>query len=66
MTHYHLINPKDPAKGTYDGWLLFFDEMADAPPSLQSLAYKIILDKMVGNHKLHSKVRMVAAGNHRR
>lgn len=58
------IDPNDPSKGNYQGWLIFFDEMPDAPPSLQSLAYKIILDKMVGNHKLHKKVMMAAAGNH--
>ena len=58
-----LIDPKDPAKGTYAGWLVFFDELPDAPPAIQSLAYKVILDKVVGDKPLHKKVLMAAAGN---
>lgn len=45
------------------GWLLFFDEFNSAPKSVQAAAYKIILDKMVGMHRLHSNVVMAAAGN---
>ena len=39
--------PKDKA-----GWVLFFDEIVSAPKSIISAAYKIILDRMVGNHKI--------------
>lgn len=47
----------------YEGWLLFLDEMNSAPPAVQAAAYKIVLDRAVGNHKLHPNVLMVCAGN---
>ena len=47
----------------YDGWLIFFDEMNVAGRSLQAIAYKVLLDRMIGEHKLHPNVVMVAAGN---
>ena len=46
-----------------DGWLLFLDECNGAPKATQLAAYKLILDRMVGNHKLHPKVAIAAAGN---
>lgn len=52
----------EPPKGK-NGWILFFDEINSAPLSVQAASYKIILDRMVGNHKLHPKVAIVAAGN---
>lgn len=53
-------------KGTgkhYAGWLLFLDELPTAPPAVQAAAYKLILDRMVGNHMLHKKLAIVGAGN---
>ena len=50
--------PKDS-----NGWLLFMDELNSAPISVQKAAYKLILDRMVGNHNLHPEVYIVAAGN---
>ena len=47
----------------YAGWLVLLDEMNSAAPAVIAAAYKIILDRMVGQHKLHSSVYMVAAGN---
>ena len=47
----------------YSGWLILFDEITSAPPSIQAASYKIILDRMVGNHKLHKNVALMAAGN---
>ena len=47
----------------YDGWLILFDEFNSAPLAVQAAAYKIILDKEVGMHKLHKRVRMICAGN---
>ena len=47
----------------YDGWLLFFDELTSADKTKQGAAYKIILDRMVGQEKLNSKAYCVAAGN---
>jgi len=47
----------------YKGWLLFLDELTSAPQMVQAAAYKVILDRQVGEHDLHEKVRIVAAGN---
>jgi len=46
-----------------DGYLIFFDEITAAPPAIQAAAYKVILDRMIGNHKLHPRALMMAAGN---
>lgn len=60
--------PKDiPIEGDtipvgYNGWLLFLDEMNTAPKAVQAAAYKL-LDRMVGQTKLHSQVYIAAAGN---
>lgn len=53
----------DPIPSGYAGWLILFDELTSAAPSIQAASYKIILDRMVGNHKLHKNVAMMAAGN---
>lgn len=45
------------------GWLLFLDEFSSAPKSVQAPAYKLVLDRMVGQNKLHPNVAIVAAGN---
>lgn len=45
------------------GWLMFLDEATSAPPSIQAAAYKLVLDRMVGSHRLHSKCAIVLAGN---
>lgn len=55
--------PKNPDGSEKEGWLLFLDEMNAAPKSVQAAAYKLILDKMVGQHHLHERVAIVAAGN---
>lgn len=47
----------------FEGWLIFLDEFPSAPRSVQAAAYKLILDRMVGQHRLHEKVFIVAAGN---
>jgi len=46
-----------------NGWFLFLDEFNSAPKSVQAAAYKLILDRKVGQHDLHERVRVVAAGN---
>ena len=48
-----------------DGWVLFLDELSSAPMSVQSAAYKLALDREVGQHKLHPNVHIVCAGNRR-
>ena len=47
----------------YKGWLVFLDELPSAAPSVQAAAFKLILDKMVGQRKLHSHALIAAAGN---
>lgn len=46
-----------------DGWLVFMDELSSASNSVQAASYKFMLDRMVGQYKLHSNVAIVAAGN---
>jgi hypothetical protein len=46
-----------------EGWLVFFDEMSSAPKQMQAAAYKVVLDRMVGQRKLHPKVLLACAGN---
>ena len=52
-----------PIPEGYDGWLLLLDELNSAAPSTQAAAYKLILDRMVGQHKLHDNVYIIACGN---
>jgi hypothetical protein len=47
----------------YNGWLLFFDEANSAPKAVQAAAYKVILDRMIGQRSLHKNCALVAAGN---
>lgn len=47
----------------FDGWMLFLDEMNSAPKNVQAAAYKLILDRMVGQDHLHQQVVVGAAGN---
>lgn len=47
----------------YDGWLLFLDEFNSADRDIQKAAYKLVLDRQVGQHRLHPKVQVVCAGN---
>ena len=53
----------DPIPDGYKGWLLFFDEINTAAQLIQAASYKILLDRMVGEHKLHPKLIMACAGN---
>jgi shikimate kinase len=45
------------------GWMLFLDEFNSAAKSVQAASYKLILDHMVGQHKLHEQCVISAAGN---
>jgi hypothetical protein len=45
------------------GWLLLLDEFNSSPMATQAAAYKLVLDKMVGMHKLHKRCVVMAAGN---
>lgn len=46
-----------------NGWLLFLDEINSASLSTQAAAYKLVLDRQVGQYKLHENVAIVCAGN---
>jgi hypothetical protein len=46
-----------------DGWLLFLDEFNSASKAVQAASYKLILDRMTGQKKLHANVGIVGAGN---
>lgn len=61
MQHFPIEGDRVP--DGYSGWLLFLDEATSAPPAIQAAAYKLILDRMVGSHRLHKKVAIVCAGN---
>lgn len=52
-----------PIPTGFNGWLLLLDELNSASQSVQAAAYKLILDRMVGQHKLHSNVAIIACGN---
>ncbi|RLB94667.1 MAG: ATP-binding protein [Deltaproteobacteria bacterium] len=60
--HFPLQELDTPPSG-FDGWLLFLDEFSSAPLAVQAAAYKLVLDRQVGKHKLHKKVAIVCAGN---
>lgn len=47
----------------YEGWLLFLDEFNSASRATQAAAYRVILDREIGQHKLHNNCFVVAAGN---
>lgn len=53
----------DPVPEGYNGWLLFLDEFNSAPPAVQAAAYRVVLDRSIGNYHLHKNVALVCAGN---
>lgn len=53
----------DPIPDGFSGWLLFLDELPSAAPATQAAAYKLILDRMIGQYHLHKNVAIIAAGN---
>lgn len=56
--------PINPETGKpYSGWLVLFDEFDSAVQAVQAAAYKVVLDRQVGQHDLHPMVFLIAAGN---
>lgn len=53
----------DPLPKGKTGWLLFLDEFNSAPLGVQAAAYRLILDRQVGQYDLHKNVAIIAAGN---
>lgn len=47
----------------FKGWLLLLDEFNSALPSVQAAAYKLILNKQVGQFDLHKNCWIMACGN---
>lgn len=45
------------------GWMVFLDEFNSASKAVSAASYKLILDKMTGQHNLHENVVLTAAGN---
>jgi len=52
-----------PIPDGYNGFLVFLDEFNSSSMAVQAAAYKVLLDKMVGQHALHPKTVMICAGN---
>lgn len=46
-----------------DGWMLFLDEMPAAIKQVQAASFKLILDRMTGQHRLNQRCVITAAGN---
>lgn len=53
----------DPLPEGYNGWLLLLDELTNAPNMVQGAAYKVTLDRMIGQIPLHENCVIAAAGN---
>ena len=45
------------------GVLLFFDEISSCTKNIQAAAYQVILDRVIGDTKLHPNTTIVCAGN---
>lgn len=53
----------DPVPEGYNGWLIFLDELSSASEEVMAASYGLLLGHRVGNHKIHPKARIAAAGN---
>lgn len=53
----------DEIPAGYNGWMIFFDEMTSGAKMVQAACYKVCLDRMVGQKRLHENAYCVAAGN---
>lgn len=53
----------DPLPEGKQGWILLLDEFNSAAKAVQASAYKIVLDRMVGQTQLHENCFIVCAGN---
>lgn len=52
-----------PIPEGYKGWLIILEEFNSANEAMMASAYKLLLDHMVGQRKLHPKVFKIACGN---
>lgn len=49
--------------GTEDPAILLLDELSDAPPSMQSALYQLVLDRRIGDWRAPDALYIAAAGN---
>jgi hypothetical protein len=62
-TKYIPLKDLDKIPDGKSGWLICFEEMNSASLSTQAASYRVILDREIGDHKVHPKAFMMAAGN---
>ena len=55
--------PSNEFASEFDTVVLFLDELNSAPPSVQAAAYQLVLNGKIGQYRLPSNVKIVAAGN---
>jgi len=58
-----VYHPPSWVEELRDGGILFFDEISTAPPAVQAALLRVVLERRVGEHKLHEWVWVVAAAN---
>jgi MoxR-like ATPase len=56
------LQDSEPPAGK-DGWMLFLDEANSATKNVQAASYKLVLDRMTGQEKLHERCAITMAGN---
>lgn len=52
-----------PIPEGYDGWMIFFDEYNAGQRQVRAAAFKVLLDRMIGQRKMHKNVCIGMAGN---
>ena len=55
--------PLDDNGDEMQGWMIFLDELSSASEEVMAAIYSLLLGHRVGGKKVHSKARIVAAGN---
>lgn len=53
----------DPIPKGKNGFLIFLDEITSCAKSVEAAAYRLVLDREIGNHKLHPDTYIICAGN---
>lgn len=45
------------------GWIVLLDEFNSCSEAVQSASYRLVLDRQIGQYKLHDKCKIIACGN---
>ena len=53
----------DPLPKGKDGWLILLDEFSHAEPEMIRASYKLVLDRMAGENRIHENALVALAGN---